>query len=70
MTTVAVSYKLDLGPELPADFICIARRQGEDPDKICALLQELKDMIYGKVFMTIFLFSYQLTYIFKIMFLF
>lgn len=48
MTSLAVSYNLDLGPDLPADIVCIARRQGEDPDKVCAYVQELKDMIYGK----------------------
>lgn len=47
MTSLAVSYNLDLGPDLPVDVISIARRHGEDPDKVCAYVEELKDMIYG-----------------------
>lgn len=47
MQSVSVSYNLNLSPELPVDVLPIARRQGEDPDKICSYLQELKDLIYG-----------------------
>lgn len=43
-----ISYSLNLDPELPEDVQIIARRQGEDPDRICADLQEFRDMIYGK----------------------
>lgn len=45
---VKVSHTIDLGPELPNDVLDIAREQGEDPDRVCALIQELRDMIYGK----------------------
>lgn len=36
-----------MGPELPDEIIDIARKQGEDPDRVCADIQELRDMIYG-----------------------
>lgn len=39
---------MDLSPELPNEVMDIARKQGEDPDRVCAHLQELRDMIYGK----------------------
>lgn len=48
MKSVEVLYDLNLGPSVPDDYIDLARRQGEDPNLICAYLQELKDMIYGK----------------------
>lgn len=44
----AISYALNLDPALPDDVQIIARRQGEDPDRVCADLEEFKDMIYGK----------------------
>lgn len=44
---VKISHNLDLGPELPDEIIDIARKQGEDPDRVCADIQELRDMIYG-----------------------
>lgn len=46
---VKVSYNIDLGPELPNDVQDIAREQGEDPDRVCALIQELREMLYGKL---------------------
>lgn len=47
MPSVSVSFNLDLGPELPDDVIDIARKQGEDPDRVCGDIQELRNMIYG-----------------------
>lgn len=45
---VKISHSLDLGPELPNDVMDVARKQGENPDRVCADIQELRDMIYGK----------------------
>lgn len=42
-----VSHTIDLGPELPNEVIDIARKQGEDPDRVTADIQELRDMIFG-----------------------
>lgn len=42
-----VSHNIELDPQLPNDVIDIARKQGEDPQRICADIQELRDMIYG-----------------------
>lgn len=49
MPTVEISHNLDLGPALPEEYIDVARRQGEDPEKICADLQDFRDMIYGNL---------------------
>lgn len=57
MTSVPVSYNLNLGPSLPDNVIDIAKRQGEDPDLTCSYLQELKDMIYGKTKNVFFIFA-------------
>ena len=48
MPAVEISYSLDLDPKLPKELETIAKRQGEDPEKVCSLLQELKDLVYGK----------------------
>ena len=48
MPAVKISHTMDLSPELPNEVMDIARKQGEDPDRVCAHLQELRDMIYGK----------------------
>lgn len=45
---VKVSHNIDLGPELPNEVMDIARKQGEDPDRVVADIQELRDMIFGK----------------------
>lgn len=45
---VKVSHTIDLGPELSNEVMDIARSQGEDPDRVCADIQELRDMIFGK----------------------
>ena len=45
---VKVSHDLEL--ELPKDVMELARKQGENADVVCSLIQELKDMIYGKYF--------------------
>lgn len=45
---VAVSHNIDLGPDLPNEVMDIARKQGEDPERLCADIQELRDMIFGK----------------------
>lgn len=46
--TVQISHNLDLGPELPEEVAEVARKQGEDPDRVCSDIQELRDMIYGE----------------------
>lgn len=46
---VKISHNLDLDPELPNELMDIARKQGENPERVCADIQELRDMIYGKV---------------------
>lgn len=45
---VKVSHTIDLGPELSNEVMDIAKSQGEDPDRVCADIQELRDMIFGK----------------------
>jgi len=48
ISKVKISHNLDLGPELPNEILDIARKQGENPDRVCADIQELRDMIYEK----------------------
>lgn len=45
---VKISHNLDLGPELPNEIMDVARKQGENPDTVCADIQELREMIYGE----------------------
>lgn len=45
---VKVSHTIDFGPELSNEVMNIARSQGEDPDHVCADIQELRDMIFGE----------------------
>lgn len=45
---VEISHALDLGP-LPDELVPVARRQGEDPNMICSHLEELRNMIFGKI---------------------
>lgn len=53
---VKVSHTIDLGPDLPNEVMDIARKQGEDPDRVCADIQELRELIFGiKEFDVIFL---------------
>lgn len=47
-STVYISHVIELGPELPNDVMEIARKQGEDPDKRLAVIQDFRDLIYGK----------------------
>lgn len=49
MSTTEISFHLDLGPELPNDYMEIARQQGEIPGTVCSHIQELRDMIFGKL---------------------
>lgn len=49
MSTTEISFHLDLGPEIPNDYMEIARRQGENPETVCSHLQELRDMIFGNL---------------------
>lgn len=46
---VKISHNLDLDNVLPKNIADIARKQGENPDRVCADIQELRDMIYGKL---------------------
>lgn len=46
---VKVSYNIDLSPDLPNEVMDVARKQGEDPDRVCADIQELRDMIFGNI---------------------
>lgn len=45
---VLISHNIELSQQLPNDVMDIARKQGEDPDKISALIDEFKQTIYGK----------------------
>lgn len=46
---VKVSHTIELGPQLSNEVMDIARKQGEDPDRVCSDIQELRDMIFGKI---------------------
>lgn len=48
MPSIEISHNLDFGPGLPQDVLEVAEKQGEDPARVCAMIQEFKDMIYGK----------------------
>lgn len=50
MPAIEISHELELNPELPDDIMKIAAKQGEDPGTKCELIQQLRDMIYGKIF--------------------
>lgn len=43
---VEVSHSLEL--EFPTEILEISVSQGENPDRVCELMQEFKDMIYEK----------------------
>lgn len=43
-----VSFNIDLGPDLSNEVMDIARKQGEDPERVSSDIQELRDMIFGK----------------------
>lgn len=45
---IKIAHSLDLEPELPNEVLDIAREQGEDPDKVCLYINELREMIYGE----------------------
>lgn len=45
---VKVSHNIDTDPELSNEVLDIARNQGENPEHVCADIQELRDMIFGK----------------------
>lgn len=51
---VKVSHTIELGPELSNDVMDIARKQGENPERVCADIQELRDMIFGKFYLISF----------------
>ncbi|XP_055634071.1 clavesin-1-like isoform X2 [Toxorhynchites rutilus septentrionalis] len=43
-----ISHSLDLDKQLPPEIHEQALKQGEDPEKICLMIQELRDMIYER----------------------
>lgn len=43
-----VSFNIDLGPDLSNEVMDIARKQGEDPERIRADIQELRDMLFER----------------------
>lgn len=45
---VKVSHTIDLGPGLSNEVMDVARKQGEDPERVIADIQELRDMIFGR----------------------
>lgn len=45
---ICISHVIELGPELPNDIMEIACRQGEDPETSLSIIQEFRDLIYGK----------------------
>lgn len=51
MSTTEISFHLDLGPDIPNEYIEIARQQGENPETICSHIQELRDMIFGSYYL-------------------
>lgn len=59
---VKVSHNIDLGPELPNEVLDIARENGEDPERVCEYIQELRDMIYGKWVLTMIFYDSSTTY--------
>ncbi|XP_058452423.1 clavesin-1 isoform X2 [Malaya genurostris] len=46
--SAGIKHTINLDSDLPAKIAEIARRQGEDPEKTCLLLQELRDMVYER----------------------
>lgn len=44
-----VSFNIDLGPDLSNEVMDIARKQGEDPERISSDIQELRNMIFGNL---------------------
>lgn len=42
-----VKHMLEMDRELPPKILEVACKQGEDPEKTCQKVQELRDMIYG-----------------------
>uniref|UniRef100_U5EUI3 Putative transporter n=1 Tax=Corethrella appendiculata TaxID=1370023 RepID=U5EUI3_9DIPT len=47
-TDIEISHALDLSKDLPPEVEEEARKQGEDPDRVCLMVQELRDMIYER----------------------
>lgn len=45
---VKISFNIDLGPDLSNEVMDVARKQGEDPERLSSDIQELRDMIFGK----------------------
>lgn len=45
----SVSYKLILDDALPKDVAIVAQKQGETPSSICTHMEELRNIIYGKL---------------------
>jgi hypothetical protein len=54
MPEVEISYKIEIGTEIPKHLVELARKQGENEDSTCTKLQELKDLFYRKYFLRIF----------------
>lgn len=44
-----VSFNIELGPDLPNEVMDVARKQGEDPERISSDIQELRNMIFGNL---------------------
>lgn len=40
---------LEMDKELPPKIAEVAAKQGEDPEKTCLKIQQLRDMIYGEL---------------------
>lgn len=44
-----VSFNIELGPDLSNEVMDVARKQGEDPERINSDIQELRNMIFGNL---------------------
>lgn len=44
-----VSFNIDLGPDLTNEVMDVARKQGEDPERISSDIEELRNMIFGNL---------------------
>ena len=44
-----VKHMLEMDKDLPPKIAEVAAKQGEDPEKTCLKIQQLRDMIYGEL---------------------
>lgn len=44
-----VSFNIELGPDLSNEVMDVARKQGEDPERVKFDIEELRNMIFGNL---------------------